>query len=133
MDGIEIPAMETLGLPAALLQSWMARRNGLILMTGPAGLGKSTTVAACIAWLNHHASRHVVALEDAPFDPETVEQMVGLMEIGRRDGSHTIDESIKELLAKDVITRDQAIHHCRDRRNLPEPEPEPVARKKKFW
>jgi len=60
----DIPPMEELGLPAALLQSWMARRNGLVLMTGPTGSGKSTTVAACIDWLNHHVSRHIVTLED---------------------------------------------------------------------
>lgn len=59
-----IPSMEELGLPADLLKSWMARRNGLILVSGPTGSGKSTTVASCIDWLNHHASRHVVTLED---------------------------------------------------------------------
>lgn len=60
----EIPAMEELGLPPWLLQSWMSRRNGLILMTGPTGSGKSTTVASCIDWLNRHVARHVVTLED---------------------------------------------------------------------
>lgn len=59
-----IPPMEDLGLPATLLQSWIARRNGLVLMTGPTGSGKSTTVAACIDWLNHHSARHIVTLED---------------------------------------------------------------------
>ena len=59
-----------------------------------------------------------------------LEQMVGLMEISRRDGNHTFDESIKHLLERELITREQALHHCRDRRNLPEAEA-PV--KKKFW
>jgi len=60
----DIPTMESLGLPAHLLQPWMTRRNGLILITGPTGSGKSTTVASCIDWLNHHLSRHIVTLED---------------------------------------------------------------------
>ncbi len=60
-----------------------------------------------------------------------LEQLVGLMEISRRDGNHTIDESIKDLLNKELITREQALHHCRDRRNLPEPQP--VTKKRKFW
>jgi pilus retraction protein PilT len=60
----EIPPLSELGLPASLLQSWVQRRQGLILVTGPTGSGKSTTVAACLDWINHHLSRHVVTLED---------------------------------------------------------------------
>jgi pilus retraction protein PilT len=60
----QIPEIRDLGLPAELLESWMSRRNGLILVTGPTGSGKSTTVAACLAWLNRNLPRHVVTLED---------------------------------------------------------------------
>jgi len=59
-----VPPMEKLGLPAALLQSWMQRRYGLILVTGPTGSGKSTSVASCLDWVNHNMSRHIVTLED---------------------------------------------------------------------
>ena len=59
-----IPPLAELGLPGALLQSWMQRRFGLILVTGPTGSGKSTTVASCLDWINHHMARHVVTLED---------------------------------------------------------------------
>ncbi len=60
----EIPALAELGLPASLLESWMQRRQGLILVTGPTGAGKSTTVASCLDWLNHRLARHIVTLED---------------------------------------------------------------------
>lgn len=60
----EVPALADLGLPAPLLQSWMRRRMGLILVTGPTGSGKSTTVASCLDWLNRELPRHVVTLED---------------------------------------------------------------------
>ncbi len=60
----DIPPMAELGLPSALLESWMERRYGLILVTGPTGSGKSTTVASCLDWVNHHYSRHIVTLED---------------------------------------------------------------------
>ena len=60
----EIPALGDLALPAELLQGWMQRRQGLILVTGPTGSGKSTTVAACLDWINRHHSRHIVTLED---------------------------------------------------------------------
>ena len=60
----EIPPLADLGLPSALLESWMQRRYGLILVTGPTGSGKSTTVASCLNWINLHLSRHIVTLED---------------------------------------------------------------------
>lgn len=60
----EIPPMENLGLPSALLETWMQRRYGLVLITGPTGSGKSTTVASCLDWINRHQRRHIVTLED---------------------------------------------------------------------
>ncbi|PTY06767.1 type IV pili twitching motility protein PilT [Verrucomicrobia bacterium LW23] len=60
----EIPGIETLGVPVPLLTSWVGRRAGLVLVTGPTGSGKSTTLAAAIEWLNQRASRHVVTIED---------------------------------------------------------------------
>jgi twitching motility protein PilT len=59
-----VPGLEELGLPVDLLTSWIMRRSGLILVCGPAGSGKSTTLAACLDWLNRHHSRHVVTIED---------------------------------------------------------------------
>jgi twitching motility protein PilT len=59
-----IPPLAELGLPAPLLESWLQRRYGLILITGPTGAGKSTTVASCLDWINHHLARHIVTLED---------------------------------------------------------------------
>jgi twitching motility protein PilT len=59
-----IPSLAELGLPAALLESWLQRRYGLILVTGPTGSGKSTTVASCLDWINRHLARHIVTLED---------------------------------------------------------------------
>ncbi len=60
----DIPPLAELGLPASLLESWMQRRYGLILVTGPTGSGKSTTVASCLDWINHQLARHIVTLED---------------------------------------------------------------------
>ena len=60
----QIPPLAELGLPAELLESWMQRRCGLILVTGPTGSGKSTTVASCLDWINRNLARHIVTLED---------------------------------------------------------------------
>jgi twitching motility protein PilT len=40
------------------------RSNGLVLVTGPTGSGKSTTVASCLNWINQRMCRHIVTLED---------------------------------------------------------------------
>ena len=60
----DIPALETLGVPVELLTSWVTKGSGLVLVTGPTGTGKSTTVAACLDWLNQNYPRHIVTIED---------------------------------------------------------------------
>ncbi len=59
-----IPSFEELGLPGDVLAGWMQRRSGLIIATGPTGAGKSTTLAACLQWVNQHQARHIVTIED---------------------------------------------------------------------
>ena len=59
-----IPSLTQLGLPAEMLESWFQRRYGLVLVTGPTGSGKSTTVAASLDWVNRNFARHIVTLED---------------------------------------------------------------------
>lgn len=54
---------EELGLPEVMLS--LARKpNGLVLVTGPTGSGKSTTLAALIDLLNNEISGHIITLED---------------------------------------------------------------------
>jgi pilus retraction protein PilT len=60
----EIPGLESLGVPAATLRQWAAARQGLVLVCGPAGSGKSTTLAAMLGWMNQNLVRHVVTIED---------------------------------------------------------------------
>ena len=59
-----VPALETLGVPMELLTSWVVHPSGLVLVTGPTGSGKSTTIAACLDWLNQNYHRHIVTIED---------------------------------------------------------------------
>ncbi len=60
----EIPDLDNLGVPAPLLRDWLARQSGIILVTGPAGSGKSTTLAACLDHINESSARHIVTIED---------------------------------------------------------------------
>ena len=60
----QVPALDSLGVPDWLLTRWGARSFGLVLITGPTGTGKSTTIAALLQWINANQARHVVTIED---------------------------------------------------------------------
>lgn len=59
----DLPKAETLHIPKAVLDLTKTQR-GMILVTGPAGSGKSTTLACMIDKINHEATKHIVTLED---------------------------------------------------------------------
>jgi len=59
----QIPSLLSLGLPETV--ATLARRTrGLILVTGPAGSGKSTTIAAMLNLINEEKACHIITLED---------------------------------------------------------------------
>jgi twitching motility protein PilT len=58
-----IPSLAELGLPAGLAEL-MSASKGLILVCGPTGSGKTTTLAAMLDDLNRSAVRHVITIED---------------------------------------------------------------------
>jgi len=60
---LEIPSHKELGLPDVLLEL-SDRKRGLILVTGPTGSGKSTTLATMIDHINENRRCHVLTLED---------------------------------------------------------------------
>ncbi len=58
-----IPGPEECGIPKALQEICM-RHDGLVLLTGPCGSGKSTTMASLVQWLAEQRPLHIVTLED---------------------------------------------------------------------
>ena len=60
---MKIPKLEDLNLPK-ILRELIKKQNGLILVTGPTGSGKSTTLAAMIDVINHEQPLHIVTVED---------------------------------------------------------------------
>jgi twitching motility protein PilT len=58
-----IASLEDLNLPP-VLQELSSRPKGMVLVTGPTGSGKSTTLAAMIDWINNHMTRHILTIED---------------------------------------------------------------------
>ncbi len=59
----DIPTLEDLKLPQ-ILSEFCMRPRGLILVTGPTGSGKSTTLAGMIDYVNTHRSAHIITVED---------------------------------------------------------------------
>lgn len=59
----QIKSVDDLGMPA-ILESFAEYPRGLVLVTGPTGSGKSTTLAALIDKINREKSRHIITIED---------------------------------------------------------------------
>lgn len=59
----EIRDLEDLGVPDTL-KELTKYHNGLVLVTGPVGCGKSTTLAAMVDYINKHRQDHIITLED---------------------------------------------------------------------
>jgi twitching motility protein PilT len=94
-----IPDFKLLNLPNTLLKMCDVS-NGLILVTGPTGSGKSTTLAALIDYLNQHESGHIVTLEDpVEFVHSHKSCLVNQREIGT--DSLSFSSALKSLLRQD--------------------------------
>ena len=59
----DIPAMKDLGLPP-IINDFADKPNGLILVTGPTGSGKSTTLSSIIEYINERRRCHIITIED---------------------------------------------------------------------
>lgn len=94
-----IPDFKTLNLPNVLVEMTDVS-NGIILVTGPTGSGKSTTLAALLDRLNDNEAGHIITLED-PI--EFVHPHKGCIVNQREIGSDTTDfgRAIKSLLRQD--------------------------------
>ncbi len=96
----KILTIEELGLPDVIIRM-TELRNGLVLVTGPTGSGKSTTLAAMIHHINCRYSKHIVTIEDPV---EFVHQNNKSMISHREVGTHT--ESFAAALR--AVTRQDA-------------------------
>ena len=94
-----IPTPEELGLPASCLRI-VERQIGLVLVTGPTGSGKSTTLAALLNHINSNVSCRIITLEDPiEFVHHNKKSMVIQRELG--GDTHSFSESLKRALRQD--------------------------------
>src|SRR5262249_4678238 len=79
---VRVPMLEELHLPPAV-EALSRLPRGLVLMGGPAGSGKSTTVAALVHEINRREARHIITIEDPlEYEHQHLQSIVEQVEIG---------------------------------------------------
>ena len=95
----KILTLEDLHLPE-VLKSICEYKSGLVLVTGPTGSGKSTTLAAMIDFINSNTSKHIVTIEDPiEFVHKNKECTIVHREIGIH--SHSFPEALRGVMRSD--------------------------------
>jgi twitching motility protein PilT len=98
--GDGIPSFEALGLPVGVASELVSQPRGLVLVTGPTGSGKSTTLAAMVDHINRRFRKHVVTIEDPiEFLHKNQQSLVIQREIGL-DTADFVD-ALKYVLRQD--------------------------------
>jgi len=100
----QLPSTEELYLPEATLRHFGSQRDGLVLVTGPAGGGKSTTLACILRIINDNDSLHIITLED-PIEYLFKHNKSVIEQRSIPDDSPSFGESLKEILRQspDVV------------------------------
>lgn len=94
-----IPTIEQLGLPP-ILKKLCDKKKGLILVTGPTGAGKSTTLAAMIDHINRTVHGHIVTIEDPiEFTHRSQRCLVNQREVGAH--THSFANALRAALRED--------------------------------
>jgi len=94
-----VPTFAELGLPEVVRQFAMAEK-GLVLVTGPTGSGKSTTLAAMIDHINSTQAGHLLTLEDPIELVHTPKRcLVNQREVGRQ--THSFTAALRSALRED--------------------------------
>jgi twitching motility protein PilT len=95
----QIPTLEPLGLPAQVAKLTELTR-GLVLVTGPPGTGKSSTLAAMLDHINRTAQKHILTIEDPiEFRHPNVKSLVTQREVGRHTPSFA--QALRAALRED--------------------------------
>jgi twitching motility protein PilT len=96
---LEVPTLEGLGLPSTLAKL-TNHHQGLVLITGPAGCGKSSTMAALLRLVNEERRDHIITVEDPiEFVHRPLRCVVNQRQVGRDTGSFA--RALKAALRED--------------------------------
>ena len=95
----EMPEFDTLGLPDAI-KSFTDLRRGLVLVTGPTGSGKSTTLASLVDIINRTKPLHIVTVEDPiEFLHDHKRSIITQREVG--EDTDSFAEALRRVLRQD--------------------------------
>lgn len=95
----EIKTIEELSLPP-ILSNWAHLPRGLVLITGPTGSGKSTTLASIIDYANRTRASHIMTIEDPiEFTHQHKKSIVNQREVG--SDTHSFADALKHVLRQD--------------------------------
>ena len=96
---VQIPTIDELGLPD-VCKTLVLKPKGLVLVTGPTGSGKSTTLAAMIDHLNKNETRHVITIEDPiEYLHSNDKCIIAQRELG--DDTRSFASALKHVLRQD--------------------------------
>jgi twitching motility protein PilT len=99
MIPFQIKSIEELGLPAQIAHLSRIPR-GLVLVTGPTGSGKSTTLATLVDLVNSEREQHIMTVEDPiEFLHQHKRAMINQREVGQ--DTHSFAEALKHVLRQD--------------------------------
>ena len=95
----EIKSCQELGVPPIMNQLAM-KNKGLVLLTGPTGSGKSTTLAAMIDHINENKTSHIITIEDpVEYFHKSKNCMINQRELGQ--STHSFSNAIRSALRED--------------------------------
>ncbi len=95
----EVPSIDTLGLPP-IANDLIARTSGLLLVTGPTGCGKSTTLAAMVEKINQMRFANIITLEDPiEFIHKPAKSIIKQRQLG--NDMLTFEGALKHVLRQD--------------------------------
>jgi twitching motility protein PilT len=96
----KIPTFDTIGLLPAI-RNFASLERGLVLVTGPTGSGKSTTLASILSEIARKQDRHIITLEDPV---EFILPQDGLSQVDQRelgDSFHSFPDALRQALRQD--------------------------------